>query len=73
MAAPDLVRREFTATGPNEIWTADIERHEALTNRAVVGGHRLVPARSGHVEVEGNLNPGTGVRVDSSPDNDGTG
>ncbi len=23
-AAPDLVRREFTATGPNEIWTADI-------------------------------------------------
>ena len=23
MAAPDLVRREFTATGPNEIWTAD--------------------------------------------------
>ena len=22
--APDLVRREFTATGPNEIWTADI-------------------------------------------------
>ena len=24
MAAADLVRREFTANGPNEIWTADI-------------------------------------------------
>ena len=24
IAAPDLVRREFTATGPNKIWTADI-------------------------------------------------
>ena len=28
--------------------------------------------RSGHVEAGGSLNPGTGVRVDSSPDNDGT-
>ena len=51
MAAPDLVRREFTATGPNEIWTADIERHEALTNRAVVGGHRLVPAAAGTLKL----------------------
>ena len=24
VAAPDLVRREFTATGPNQIWVADI-------------------------------------------------
>ena len=51
MAAPDLVRREFTATGPNEIWTADIERHEALTKRAVVGGHRLVPAAAGTLKL----------------------
>ncbi len=38
---PDLVNRSFTATGPNQLWVADIERHEALLNRAVVKGHRL--------------------------------
>jgi putative transposase len=38
---PDLVDREFTATAPNQLWVADIERHEALLNRAVVKGHRL--------------------------------
>jgi putative transposase len=35
-AAPELL-----ATGPNEVWSWDIERHEALLNRAVVKGHRL--------------------------------
>ena len=29
-AAPDLVRREFTASGPDRIWVSDIERHEAF-------------------------------------------
>ena len=29
----DLVRRGFTAEGPNRLWLADIERHEALLNR----------------------------------------
>jgi len=38
---PDLVRRNFQAERPNELWLADIERHEALLNRAVVKGHRL--------------------------------
>ncbi len=38
---PDLVQRNFTACGPNELWCADFERHEALSNRAVVKGHRL--------------------------------
>ena len=37
---PDLVDRAFTATAPNQLWVADIERHEALSNRAVVEGHR---------------------------------
>ena len=38
---PDLVERTFTADSPNRLWVADIERHEALLNRAVVKGHRL--------------------------------
>jgi transposase InsO family protein len=36
----DLVDRQFTATAPNVVWLTDIERHEALPNRAVVKGHR---------------------------------
>ena len=36
----DLVERAFTATGPDQLWVTDIERHEALLNRAVVKGHR---------------------------------
>ncbi|MGH9154811.1 MAG: IS3 family transposase [Acidimicrobiales bacterium] len=39
--APDLVKRDFTATAPNEKWVADFERHEALPNPAVMKGHRL--------------------------------
>jgi hypothetical protein len=35
-----LVDRAFSATAPNQLWVADIERHEALLNRAVVRGHR---------------------------------
>ncbi|RIK02146.1 MAG: hypothetical protein DCC48_18465 [Acidobacteria bacterium] len=35
----DLVDREFYAEAPNRLWVADIERHEALSNRAVVKGH----------------------------------
>ena len=38
----DLVERDFTASAPDRLWVADLERHEALTNRAVVKGHRLV-------------------------------
>ncbi|MDE0169127.1 MAG: hypothetical protein OXS29_06370 [bacterium] len=51
MAAPDLVRRQFTATRPDQIWAADIERHEVLTNRAVVGGHRLVLVAAGTLKL----------------------
>lgn len=32
---PDLLQREFTAPAPNRVWVADIERHEALSDRAV--------------------------------------
>ena len=44
---PDLVDRAFTATAPNQLWVADIERHEALLNRAVVEGHRDRPVAAG--------------------------
>lgn len=39
-AHDDLVRRVFTAEEPNQLWLTDIERHEALSNLAVVKGHR---------------------------------
>ena len=39
--SPDLVERDFTADRPNRLWVTDLERHEALPNRAVVKGHRL--------------------------------
>jgi len=34
-AAPELLAR-----GPNQLWSWDIERHEALLNRVVMKGHR---------------------------------
>jgi putative transposase len=49
-AAPrpaDFVVRDFCPTRPNRLWVADLERHEALTNRAVVKGHRLQPVAAG--------------------------
>jgi putative transposase len=36
----DLVRRVFARNRPNELWLTDIERHEALHDRAVMKGHR---------------------------------
>ena len=39
--APDLVNRNFTADRPDALWVADFERHEALSNPAVMKGHRL--------------------------------
>ena len=38
--AVDLVQRQFRPAAPNVLWLADIERHEALFDRAVVKGHR---------------------------------
>ena len=45
--AVDLVRREFRPAAPDRLWVADIERHEALFNRAVVKGHRARPVAAG--------------------------
>ncbi len=43
----DLVKRDFAAKVPNQLWLADIERHEALLNLAVVKGHRWRPVAAG--------------------------
>ena len=37
--APDLVKRQFRAERPNQLWVSDFERHEAFLNLAVVKGH----------------------------------
>jgi len=36
----DLVESDFTADRLDQTWLTDIERHEALSNLAVVKGHR---------------------------------
>jgi hypothetical protein len=33
--------------GPNQVWQLDFERHEALSNRAVVKGHCLRSVAAG--------------------------
>jgi hypothetical protein len=38
---PKAAKPETTVDAPNEMWAWDIERHEALWNRAVMKGHRL--------------------------------
>jgi putative transposase len=44
---PPRVKPELVATRPNEVWSWDIERHEALPHRAVVKGHRCRPVAAG--------------------------
>ena len=44
---PDLVNRNFTASGPDELWVADFERHEALHDRAEVRDLRGPPVAAG--------------------------
>jgi putative transposase len=43
----DLVDRQFRAPAPNRLWVADLERHEVLSNPAVVKGHRHVLVAAG--------------------------
>ena len=38
--AANLLDRQFEAPAPNQRWVGDTERHEALSNRAVMKGHR---------------------------------
>jgi transposase InsO family protein len=49
--AADLVDRAFARTGPNQLWVADLERHEALPDRAVVKGHRRRPVAAGRLKL----------------------
>ncbi len=51
VAPPDLVERKFTATAPNQLWVADVERHEALLNRVEVGDLGRPRRRSGVVKL----------------------
>jgi putative transposase len=44
---PARVKPELLASGPNQCWSWDIERHEAPLDRAVVKGHRLQPVAAG--------------------------
>jgi len=48
---PAKVKPELMADGPSQVWTWDIERHEALLNRAVVKGHRLRSVAAGRVKL----------------------
>lgn len=49
---PDLIQRAWkTATRPDQWWVADFERHEALSNLAVVKGHRHVLVAAGALEL----------------------
>jgi hypothetical protein len=47
----DLVERQFRAPAPNRLWVADLERHEALTNPAVMKGHRRVLVAAGAMKL----------------------
>lgn len=45
--AADLFKRVFKADRPDALWVTDLERHEALSNPAVVKGHRLRSVAAG--------------------------
>ncbi len=45
--APDLLGRLFDPDQPDVAWCGDVERHEALSDRAVVKGHRLRSVAAG--------------------------
>jgi putative transposase len=47
----DLVERDFSASRPDRLWVADLERHEALSDRAVMEGHRRRPVAAGRLKL----------------------
>ena len=47
----DLVDGSFEADRPDRLWLADLERHEASSDRAVVKGHRLVSVAAGMLKL----------------------
>jgi putative transposase len=48
---PAKAKPELLADAPSQVWTWDIERHEALLNRAVVKGHRHRLVAAGRVKL----------------------
>lgn len=46
--APNRLERDFRPQRPDRVWVTDIERHEALSNPAVVKGHRLWLVAASH-------------------------
>ena len=52
LACPaDRVNREFQAPRPNNLWLADLERHEALLNLVAVRDHRHRPVAAGRLKL----------------------
>jgi hypothetical protein len=49
--AAGLVDRNFARAEPNQLWVTDIERHEALPDRAVMKGHRRRPVAAGRLKL----------------------
>jgi putative transposase len=43
--AADLVQRQFERPAPDQLWVTDIERHEALFDRAVMKGTAAGPSQ----------------------------
>jgi hypothetical protein len=68
---PAKKKPELMAEGPNQVWSWDIERHEAPRCRAEVRDLRL-RASQGPGEAGGSLTREVPGRAASSPDNDGT-
>ncbi|MDR7303582.1 transposase InsO family protein [Haloactinomyces albus] len=68
--APDLVKRRFAADCPDELRVADFVRREARFDRVVMKGHHRWGVAESWPKLRAAEIPGTGVRVDSGPDND---
>jgi hypothetical protein len=47
----DLVERRFDRPAPDQLWVADMERHEVLPDRAVMKGHRRRPVAAGRLKL----------------------
>ena len=58
--------RGLTIEQPNHAWCADIERHEALLNLAVVRGHRHRPVAAGWLKLRASLSRGTPEKAEAA-------
>ena len=57
---PAKVKPELCANGPSQVWSWDIERHEAPADRAVMKGHRLRLVAASRVKLRAARSPGRG-------------